>query len=161
MKEVMTPISHSITPEKSKEWHRNVHHFFTKQAANVVREHIVHYTNPGDIVLDPFVGAGVTAIEALAQRRKVIVMDLSPFACFITQQTIVAPIDIIRLRDAFYKLSSQAFFQGIPLKDYINDLFKKPDKEIEQTEVPYWYPKQVKCPHNSDFEYVEDMFDKR
>ncbi len=41
---------------------------------------VKHYTNPGDIVLDPFMGGGVTVIESLRARRRVVGVDLNPMA---------------------------------------------------------------------------------
>ncbi len=48
------------------------------------RRLIEQYTEPGDIVLDPFVGGGTTAVEALASGRRVIGLDLNPLAHFVT-----------------------------------------------------------------------------
>lgn len=40
-------------------------------------------TNPGDLVLDPFLGSGTCAVEAQRLDRKFIGIDLNPIACFI------------------------------------------------------------------------------
>ena len=40
--------------------HFGVHGYFTKQAWNVVSEYILNFSKPGDLVLDPFGGSGVT-----------------------------------------------------------------------------------------------------
>ena len=40
-----------------------------------VREVIRHYSRPGDVVLDPFMGGGTSVVEALAMGRKVIGVD--------------------------------------------------------------------------------------
>jgi hypothetical protein len=50
-----------------------------------VREVIQHFTRPGDTVLDPFMGGGTTAVEALAMGRKVVGVDLNPIAVFTTR----------------------------------------------------------------------------
>lgn len=45
---------------------------------------IESFSKPGDTVLDPFVGGGTAAVEALAAGRKFIGVDLNPIATFVT-----------------------------------------------------------------------------
>ena len=54
--------------------HFGVHGYFTKQTWNVVAEYIKNFTKPGDLVLDPFGGSGVTAVEAMMNNRKLSVL---------------------------------------------------------------------------------------
>ncbi len=49
-------------------------------------------TNRGDVVLDPFCGAGVVPLQALLWGRKAIANDLSPYACAVTAGKLAAPI---------------------------------------------------------------------
>jgi len=46
---------------------------------------IRHYTRPGEIVLDPFCGGGVTLVEGSLQQRRVIGFDINPLAVFVTR----------------------------------------------------------------------------
>src|SRR2546428_12598234 len=62
-----------------------VNPYFTRRPANVVRAYIERYSREGDVVLDPFGGTGVTAIEAFLVGRKAIQNDLNPFANFIAR----------------------------------------------------------------------------
>src|ERR1700693_320288 len=64
--------------------HYGVHPYFTRRPTNVVRTYIERYSGRNDIVLDPFGGSGVTAIEAILLGRHAIHNDLNPFANFIT-----------------------------------------------------------------------------
>ena len=50
-----------------------------------VRAAIEAFTAPGDLVLDPFLGGGTTAVEALALGRSVIGTDISSLAVFVAQ----------------------------------------------------------------------------
>jgi len=59
------------------------HPYHTKMPIEVIIPHITHYTKPGDVVLDPFCGTGMTGVAALTTGRKVILVDLSPAACHI------------------------------------------------------------------------------
>src|SRR5450759_1733725 len=64
--------------------HYGVHPYFTRRPSNVVRAYLERYSRPRDVVLDPFGGSGVTAIEAMLLGRHAIHNDLNPFANFIT-----------------------------------------------------------------------------
>ena len=49
-----------------------------------VREIIKEFTNPGDCVMDPFMGGGTTIVEALAAGRQVVGIDINELAFFVT-----------------------------------------------------------------------------
>ena len=49
--------------------HYGVHPYFTRRPYNVVRDYIKRYSREGDVVLDPFGGSGITAIEAYLENR--------------------------------------------------------------------------------------------
>jgi hypothetical protein len=50
-----------------------------------VRSAIETYTQPGDLVLDPFMGGGTTVVEALASGRRVVGSDVNTLAGFISR----------------------------------------------------------------------------
>ena len=56
---------------------------FPEQLAN---DHIISWSNPGDIVLDPFMGSGTTAKMALLNRRKYIGFEMSAEYCEIAEK---------------------------------------------------------------------------
>jgi adenine-specific DNA methylase len=60
-----------------------------------------HYTPPGALVCDPFIGSGVTAIESLVLGRRAVATDINPVARFITRMTAIAPIDLDGLQAAY------------------------------------------------------------
>lgn len=62
----------------------NMHTYWSKKPHDAIQQYILHYSKPGDIVLDPFSGSGGTALAALIEGRKAIAIDLSPAATFIT-----------------------------------------------------------------------------
>jgi 16S rRNA G966 N2-methylase RsmD len=74
-----------------------------KKAHGPIRQYISHFTNPGDIVFDPFCGSGSTALAVLLDGRKAIAIDRSPAATFITKNH-CTPVDTERLRLAFKKV---------------------------------------------------------
>ncbi len=119
-----TPIDFSI-PYRSREEGASRHFgffpFFAKKPWPIVQEYIKHYTLPGDLVCDPFVGSGVTAVEALVLGRRAIVGDINPVARFITRMTAVAPVDLTRLNKAFDQVRSVAQIAIESLDTITND----------------------------------------
>ena len=103
----MEIINYPIKPEKEKSWHFKSHPYFTKQASNVVATYIEHYSKIGDTILDPFGGTGVTAIEALRLKRKAVIVDINPLACFLVRQT-CRQIDTDKFITAFTNLETAA-----------------------------------------------------
>ena len=56
--------------------------------AQLAHDHIVTWSNLGDIVLDPFVGSGTTAIEAMKEKRHYIGFDISEEYCQMARKRI-------------------------------------------------------------------------
>lgn len=50
-----------------------------------VRAVIEEFTEPGDTILDPFLGGGTTLVEGLVLDRKVIGVDINPIAVFVSK----------------------------------------------------------------------------
>ena len=81
----------------------NMHTYWSKKPHDAIRQYIRHYTQPGDLVLDPFCGSGGTALAALMEGRKAIAIDRSPAATFITKNY-CTPVDVNELQAAFEEL---------------------------------------------------------
>lgn len=126
--------------------HFGVHGYFTKQAWNVVSEYIKNFSQPGDLILDPFGGSGVTAIEALMNNRKAISTDINPMAVFLVN-SLIAPVDFDELSAAFERVKTEYQKQ-------------KPTTEIEIQKAlkKYPYPQGLRLPKGSDVETVEQLF---
>lgn len=93
----------SVPPKKqSVRRHFGSHPYFTRRPWNVVQAYIKHFApDKESVVLDPFGGSGVTAIEAVVLGRRGIHVDINPLANFICQQIAVAPVDLNALRREF------------------------------------------------------------
>lgn len=101
------PLLEEIPVKKQQaKRHFGVHGYFTKQAWNVVAEYIKNFSKPGDLVLDPFGGSGVTAIEALMNNRRAISIDINPMAVFIVK-ALIAPVKPKALADAFKRVKDE------------------------------------------------------
>lgn len=81
----------------------NMHTYWSKKPHGAIQQYIQHYTQPGDLVLDPFCGSGGTALAALMEGRKAIAIDRSPAATFITKNY-CTPVDVEELQTAFEEL---------------------------------------------------------
>ncbi|MHA1832449.1 MAG: DNA methyltransferase, partial [Candidatus Baldrarchaeia archaeon] len=56
----------------------------------IVQKLIKLLTRPGDIVLDPFIGSGTTAVAAKKLGRRYIGIDINPEYCKIAEERIKA-----------------------------------------------------------------------
>src|SRR6266853_4635293 len=103
------PILEAIPAARQEDArHYGVHPYFTRRPANVVRAYINRYSQAGDVVLDPFGGTGVTAIEAFLLGRKAIQNDLNPFANFIARNIADTTLtSTIPLQKAFEAVQQQ------------------------------------------------------
>lgn len=83
-----------------------LHAYDSKKPPEAVRQYIEHFTKPGDLVFDPFVGSGMTAVAALLTGRKCMAVDLSPLAAFVTSQY-CSPVDVVQLQKATERILRQ------------------------------------------------------
>lgn len=84
----------------------NMHGYPSKKPHDAIRQYIAHYTEPGDLVLDPFCGSGGTALAALMEGRKAIAIDRSPAATFIAK-CYCTPVGADELETAFGSFENQ------------------------------------------------------
>lgn len=66
----------------------------------LVRASIETFTDKGDLVLDPFIGGGTTAVEALRTSRKCIGADINELAIFVSEvkSTVLSEAETSQLR---------------------------------------------------------------
>lgn len=102
--EVVKPIQAPVLAEGHTPIY-TMHRYFARRPHNVFAYLIKHYTKPGDIILDPFCGGGVTVVEGLKLRRKVVGVDLNPMATFITKMEVM-PVDLDLLEEGFKKVEA-------------------------------------------------------
>lgn len=144
------PLLEEIPVKKQQaKRHFGVHGYFTKQAWNVVADYIKNFSQPGDMVLDPFGGSGVTAIEAMMNNRKAISIDINPMAVFIVR-SLIAPVKQSELSDAFQRVKEEYIKKEPKTKEEIQKALKK-----------YPYPKGFQLPKGSDVGTVEQLFSNK
>jgi len=100
----------------------NAHSFHTKVPPEGIVPYILHYTEPGDLILDPFAGSGMTGVAAMMCAkpprsidvppgarlgpRKAILNDLSPAACHIAYNY-CTPVDMEALQREFSRILAE------------------------------------------------------
>ena len=92
----MTEFSKSIEAEPHTPVYK-MHKYFARRPWNVFSDLVKQHSSAGDIIMDPFMGGGVTVIESLRLKRKAIGIDVNPLATFITKME-TTPLDINRFR---------------------------------------------------------------
>jgi adenine specific DNA methylase Mod len=80
--------------------------YWGKKPHNIFREYIDTYSNPNEVVLDPFSGSGVCPLEGVQIGRKVIGIDINPIAIFITQM-IARPFHEKKFMEVYNSLDSK------------------------------------------------------
>lgn len=107
--------------------------YMSKKPWRVVQEYITHFSAPGELVVDPFAGSGVTGVEALILRRRAILMDVNPLARFIAKMTAVAPVDLDLLKSAYAYVEQRAR-EGI--EAVLVDVDRQPTELIPDLDYP-------------------------
>lgn len=100
-----------------------IHPYPAKFTVDLAAEYIEKYTKPGDVVYDPFVGAGTTLLASSVMGRKSFGTDINHIAILISQ----------------FKLLKLSGKELNDLSSFINDFEKNYAKYIEQTEL-FDYP---------------------
>jgi hypothetical protein len=77
----------------------NFYRYPARFSPKLVRAAIYAFTEPGDLVLDPFVGGGTTLVEAMVSGRHAIGADISSLATFVSEvkTTILTEDELARL----------------------------------------------------------------
>ena len=78
------PMVTDIMGGKGSVFYR-AHSYHTKVPVEGLVQLIEHYTDPGDVVLDPFCGSGQTGVAAVLTGRYAVLSDLSPAAVHIAR----------------------------------------------------------------------------
>ena len=149
------PILEAIPAARQEDArHYGVHPYFTRRPANVVRDYIKRYAEAGDVVLDPFGGTGVTAVEAFLLGCSAIQNDLNPFANFIARNIADTTLATTTpLREAFERVEKKCANEVLEIEK---------DEAVAKRwlkKIPL--PENIRLPRNSDAEFFHDMFTPR
>lgn len=101
----ITHLNRQIPPQAHTSMY-NWHKYWSRKTWNVVAEFIKNYCPEDGIVFDPFAGSGITAMEALKNKRRAIVCDLLPISTELIRLTI-KPVNLIELEKAFRRIEAK------------------------------------------------------
>jgi len=101
----LKPIDHAVVAKPPTAVYK-MHRYFARRPWSVFQALIEHYSNPGSIVLDTFCGGGVTVVEGLRIRRKVIGVDINPLATFVTRCEVLS-CDLEQLEKEFKRIEAE------------------------------------------------------
>ncbi|MDR0410691.1 MAG: type I restriction enzyme HsdR N-terminal domain-containing protein, partial [Treponema sp.] len=118
--------------------------YFTRQSWDIVGAYIKNFSQKGDVVLDPFGGSGVTAVEALLSGRKAVHVDLNPLSVFMAK-ALLSPVRREELMDCFTKIK----------EEYLK---LEPKTDVETAAKKYKGPKDLPLPKGSDVRSVKELF---
>ena len=93
----------------------NAHSYHTKVPPEAITPFLKHFTQPGDVVLDPFCGTGMTGVAAQLVGRRAILSDLSVAAMHLSYNH-TRPCDGSALQQAFDEIAED-------LGDTFRDLY--------------------------------------
>lgn len=129
--------------------HFGVHGYFTKQSWDIVQTYIKNFTLPDDVVLDPFGGSGVTAIEAMMTNRMGINVDINPMAIFMVD-ALTTCVNQQELITAFNEIKTR-YIKNEP----------QTEEEIREAIKKYPQPKPLKLPKGSDVPTADLLFSNK
>ena len=99
------------------------HRYYGKLIPAIPRTAIRCFTNEGDIVFDPFVGSGTTAVEALYLDRNFVGIEINPLSVLIASIK-TANYDMVVLRK---------------IEKNIIELIKNDNEPVDDSEKPFLY----------------------
>jgi DNA modification methylase len=143
-KAIYTSENVGLLIEKGREWNfhesdtqehlHSLHPYPAKFIPQIPRKAISEWSEPGDLVYDPFSGSGTTLLEASLLDRKSVGTDNNSVAVLVTKAKI-----------ADYKKENLTFLSDF-LKSY-DEVIKKtnPDKKLipDNKNFPYWFTEDV------------------
>jgi DNA modification methylase len=140
------PPGEIIARKQSAKRHFGVHGYFTRQAYDVVQAYVKTFTKPGDLVLDPFGGYGVTLLESLMLGRRAIHIDINPLSVFIAKG-LIAPVQPAQIWSALGDIE-KAFEEKRP----------GTPAAVRAALKNYAYPSGVRLMRNADVDSIEKLF---
>lgn len=138
----------------------SMHKYWGKKPSEPIEFLISSLSNPGDIVLDPFLGYGVSGLESLRLKRRFLGVDVNPAAIHIAK-FVLSPPSAAEIAHYFEKLSS--LVKDRILSTYESDdgrtatHYLWADSEIEQV---WSYPgtrKEIRRPSEVDRRRIADF----
>ncbi|WP_396590206.1 DNA methyltransferase [Allomuricauda sp. R78024] len=94
----------------------SLHKYWSKKPPNIIKNLIEKNSKEGDLIIDPFLGSGISVIESVVCNRRAIGVDINPASVFITRQ-LLSLINIELLNVEYKRIEDFA-------KPIINELYE-------------------------------------
>ncbi len=129
------------------------HSYHTKVPPEAIIPFIEHFTKPGDVVLDPFCGSGMTGVAAALASRQAILNDLSPAATHLAWNH-THPCDPSELEVAFAEIEAK-------VGERMGEIYGTTD-ENGAPALLHWtmWSSRHKCPHCGKIFALWDAIDR-
>jgi len=116
------------------------HRYPAKFIPQVARRLIEEHSEPGDTVLDPFMGSGTTLVEVIVSGRKARGIDINP-AAVVASRAKTTPISPIKLRAALGDFDEK--LSRLEHEHLGRSLFPLPDPLLpsDQERLDWWFPR--------------------
>jgi hypothetical protein len=85
--------------------------YIGKIKSSIAGELVERYSRPGDLVVDPFAGAGTIPFEAVTRDRRALAADISPYARILSKAKLSPPASL----DAALRLADAALVQALEI----------------------------------------------
>ena len=130
------------------------HSYHTKVPPEAIEPFLRYYTEPGDVVLDPFCGSGMTGVAAALCGRSAILNDLSPAAVHLAWNH-TRPCEVQALVDGFAAVESR-------VADRLGDLYRTTHTDGEPAYI-HWtlWSTRHPCPACAHEFLLWDVMDRR
>lgn len=117
----------------------NAHSYHTKVPPEAITPFIRHFSRPGDVVLDPFCGTGMTGVAAQLSGRRAVLGDLSVAATHLAYNH-TRPCDPTMLRQTFDEIASD-------LGPEFREIYKCTDGDSRGYLIYTLWGRDAICPH--------------
>lgn len=94
--------------------------YWGRKPHNIWSDYIKHYCPKDGIVLDPFVGSGITAFESLKLGRKVVTTDINPLSSFVIE-TMTSRFEEDAFKDAVNRVTNHVLNNEVYKKHFIRE----------------------------------------
>jgi DNA modification methylase len=128
--------------EESNFASHNFHSFPAKFPPQIPQLFISELTQPGDVVLDPMVGSGTSALEAYLAGRRTIGFDIDPLAQRIANVK-TKPLEKERVKEVGIKIIKQARIQLSINGAALSQLFVSRWDDKTRDFINYWFLPEI------------------
>lgn len=135
----MHPIQKTYSKEEISYLTHNFHPYPDKLIPQIAKHFIQKYTNPGDLVFNPFCGSGTVLLESNLLGRDCIGIDLNPLACLISR------VKITTLNPEILQQTLSNLLNSMKKQNNLNDFLNKPTFWFQTNKNKYFQDNILQC----------------